>query len=671
MSRQKSIASILLFACVLLSVIGGGVSAQALVITGVEPTQLVSGTGGTLSVFGQGFTTGATVRIVGFGLLSTTVVSGTALTATVPQSIPPGVYGIEVIDPTNGTAVAPSALNVSAPVVVTTPPPTPPPPDPATPTPLPTVAPGQPSLVVRSFVANPTVIPQGGTTTFEFEIVNQGNRTAQGISVTLNPDSRFSPAGGQAGLTVPDILPGAVVRLRLAAIARDDAPAGPNNVGITMSYRDFEGKTYTSNGALSVQVQDLNQAARVVVAQYRVEPSPAVPGERARITLTLQNQGNAPAAAVLLRVAGEGSLLIPDSGGDSFSFGDLQPNDVVDVTFTMIVRSDARRGPQPQPIAISYVQDGETQTVNTSIGVDVAAVVRQSPVILLDSIDTGEGLLEPGKRFTLSFTLRNVGQADAEDMLITFGTLDVSDNPPPQATPSGPSGEGSGGTSSTTSTPSTVFAPVGSGNTVFAGDLAAGETMTLTQDFVVNLNVESGIQTLPITVRYSSGDGNTGQTVLPASMVVIVPPRLQVDVAEALPETVNQNEPFAIALQVTNLGRGNEIIDRAEVSVEGGDVIEGASAPVGVLRPDDDTTINALVVPTELGRFNVTFTLYYDDDLGVERSLDYTYGLEVVEPPPPPPEVEQLPDLGVVPTPEPETDDLLGRLLLGFLGLGG
>ncbi len=646
---------------------GAPAHAQAISVTGVEPTQLISGTGGTVSVFGQGFASGAAVRVVGFGLLATTVVSPTALTAVVPASIGPGVYGIEVIDPINGTVVAPFALIVSAPVVVTTPPP---PPEPATATPQPTVIPGQPSLVVRSFVANPTVIPQGGTTTFEFELVNQGNRTAQGISLTLNPDSRFSPAGGQAGLTVPDLLPGAVVRLRLSAIAREDAPAGPNSVGITMSYRDFEGKTYTSSGSLSVQVEDVNLAARVVIAQYRVEPSPVVPGARARVVLTLQNQGNAPASAVLLRVAGEGGLLIPDSGGDSFSFGDLQPSDVVDLTFTMIVRSDARRGPQPQPVSISYVENGETQTVTTSIGIDVAPVITESPVILLDSLDTGDGLLEPGKRFTLTFTLRNVGDADAQGMLVTYGTMDVSNNPPPQSTPSGsPREPGSG--SSTTSTPSTVFAPVGSGNTIFAGDLPFGEALTLTQDFVVNLNVESGIQTLPITVRYNTSEGSSGQTVLPASLVVIVPPRLQVDVAETLPETINQNEPFALGLQVTNLGRGNEIIDRAEVSVTGGEVIEGTTATVGILRPDDDATINALVVPTELGRFSVTFTLIYTDDLGAERDLQYTYGFDVVEPPPPPPEVEQLPDLGVSLTPEPEPDDLLGRLLLGFLGLGG
>jgi hypothetical protein len=662
----KRLSLVLTLLMVFMLAIGGLVRAQDAVITGVEPSSMVSGTGGTLTVLGQNFGEGATVRLVGFGLLSTSRVSASALTANVPPVIGPGVYGIEVIIGTT-TVASPIALTVSpAPVA---PQPTVPPLVP-TPTNAPTVVPGQPSLVVRSFVATPTTIPQGGTVTFEFEIVNQGNRPAQGISVTLNPDSRFSPAGGQSSLTAPDLLPGSVVRLSLSAIAREDAPAGPNNVTITMAYRDFEGKTYTTNGVLTVQVQDVNLAARVVVAQYRLDPTPVVPGERTRITLTLQNQGNTPALQVLLRVSGEGGLLIPDSGGDSFSFGDLQPSDVVDVTFTMIVRGDARRGPQAQPIVISYLQDGETQTVNTSIGIEVAAVVTESPVILLESIDTGGALLEPGKRFTLSFVLQNVGQADAEEMLVTFGTLDVSNNPPPpQSTPSGSSSPGGG--TSTTTTPSTVFAPIGSGNTVFAGDLPAGETMTLTQEFVVNLNVESGIQTLPITVRYTSPQGDTGQTVLPASLVVVVPPRLQVDLAEPLPETVNQNEPFPVSLQVTNLGRSNEIIDRADVGVEGGDVIEGRTAPVGVIRPDDDATINALVVPTELGRFGVTFTLVYTDDLGVERSLEYPFAVEVVEAPPPPPIVEQLPDLGVTPVPQAEEDDLLGRLLLGFLGLGG
>ena len=49
--------------------------------------------------------------------------------------------------------------------------------------------------------------------------------------------------------------------------------------------------------------------------------------------------------------------------------------------------------------------------------------------------------------------------------------------------------ESSSGTGSTTTSSSTTFALLGSGDTVLVGDLPAGETAMLTQDFIVSNDV--------------------------------------------------------------------------------------------------------------------------------------------------------------------------------------
>jgi hypothetical protein len=634
----------------------------------VEPTQFVAGRGGLLSVYGTGFTTASTVRLVGFGLLAATFVHEGALTAEIPASIPTGTYGVEVSDATGGTASAPQAVTIVPAPTTPQPLPTFEPPTAVPSLPPPTPVPGQPSLIVRSFSASPSSIPQGGTTIFTFEVVNQGNRAALGVALALSTESRFSPANGQASILLPDLQPGASATVSLSVVAGMDTPAGPNDVVITMTCRDFEGKTFSTNAALGVTVTEANRIVQLLIAQYRVEPTPAVPGQPVLVTLSLRNAGNRTAAGVSVRVAGEGGLLIPSAGGDTVIVGDIEANVVADVTFQMIVRGDARRGPQPQPLTIAYVLNGEEKTINTTIGIEIAASAAPQPVILLDSFDTGEAVLTPGMRFTLSFVLRNVGNIDAGEMLVTFGSLDVS-NPPP-SDPNPTPGAGGNPDSSSNTTPSSSFAPVGSGNTIFAGALTAGTTMTLTQDFVVNVNVNSGIQVLPISVRYRTSDGAIGQTTLPASLIVVVPPRLQVDLADPLPPTVNVGEPLSVTLQINNIGRDLEVIQRAELVAENGEVLDGASTAIGVIRADDDASVNATVNATAEGTLAFTFRLHYLDDLNAPRTLDYRFTVDAVQPPPLP-EPEFPPEPIIVPTPPPPPDNTLGELLLGLLGLGG
>lgn len=60
-----------------------------LLINTVEPNRMSAINGGVLTVLGQGFTPDAVVRLVGCGLLNTTFVNQSGLTAVVPPGVPP------------------------------------------------------------------------------------------------------------------------------------------------------------------------------------------------------------------------------------------------------------------------------------------------------------------------------------------------------------------------------------------------------------------------------------------------------------------------------------------------------------------------------------------------------------------------------------------------------
>lgn len=625
-------------------------------VTRSEPTVVISGQSGALSIYGANFTAATTVRLVGLGLLQTTFINSSTLTAALPSTLPVGQFQIEVSDPVGGAAMSPNPLRVQAPP----PPPTAtrePQPTPAPPTPVP----GQPLLLVRNFTANPATIPPGGTVQFTIEVVNRGTRVAQGISAALDAGSRFVPASGQASVMLPDLAIDAFFVASLTVVAGEDAPAGPINVPVVLAYRDFEGKTYTSKADLSVTVAGSDRAPQVTLSTYTVNPDPAKAGEPASVTATVENSGNETASQVLVRVTGTDSVLLAGSKGDTFSLGDLGPGESAAVEMPLVVRADAKSGPQPQLITITYIQKGELQQVSDSLTVNVVSVGEPAPLILLTAYDAGADALRPGDRFTLSATLQNMGDADATELLVTFGTVETS---------SGGDTGGGGQTGSQTNTrPSTTFAPLGTGGRLFVGVLrAAGGEADVSQDFIVDSSVKSGVYSLPITLRYQGADNKPVQETLYASLLVVSPPRLLISLQSPVPETVNAGEPFPLALDIVNTGETSVNLKSARVEAENAEVVEGAETTLNALKKDEDTTVSALVMPLAEGPVNVTVTLHYLDDLNREQTIVNTYSSQAM--PPPVIEVIPTPETGVPETPEPSQDDLIQRLLLGLLGLG-
>lgn len=638
------------------------------------PSQVNTGVSGILTITGTGFTSNTVVRLVGVEKpLDTTLDPNpgppAVLRAAFPGNLALGEYLIQVSDPINGTDVSPKTLKVVQP-----PSPLPPPTEAPLPTqaPPPTLVPGAPNLLIRSFNANPSTIAPGGTVTFNVEIVNVGTRAAEGLSVSVDTGGKFIPANGQATILLPNLGANAGTVVSIPVTAAEDTPAGPQSVPITMAYRDFTGESYTAKGNLTVTVQKVESASQLTLARYLFDPAQAVPGKPVTVTILLTNSGNEEARQVLVRI-GDGGLLLAGPQGDSFPVGDLEAGASASVEMPLIVSTGAKPGPQPQSFNITYLQDGESKQITSSVTVDVAKVVPTAPVLLLDKFDVGRSFLQPGEQFTAEVTLKNVGKETAENMLITFGTV----------TPGNTGGnndgnnDGTGGTGSGTSgttNPSTTFAPMGSGGTIFAGTVEAdGGTVTLSQDFIVNSTVDTGIYTLPITLRYQKPDGSSATDILSASLVVVLPPRLSIDLQSPLPEETNFGEPLFLTLGITNRGRKAVNFNTATVTADNAEVVEGAETFLGPLRVDDDTSLNINVLPLEVGPVKITVTLNYIDDLNKPQTIVKEYEVQAIEPPPLP-TFEPPPDFGGSPFPQqeeqPNSDDMLGKLLLGLLGLG-
>jgi len=227
-----------------------------------------------------------------------------------------------------------------------------------------------------------------------------------------------------------------------------------------------------------VNVDALARASQVVLARYLVNPNPVIPGDPVTISVLLQNTGNERAGQVLLQIAD--GILLAGPQGNTFAVVDIEPGASASVDLPLIVNSTAKAGPQSQSLNITFLQGSESKTANQTMTLEVANVVAPAPLLLLESYSIGEdkSFLRPGETFTLTMNLKNIGQEDANDLRVTFGAVDVT---PDNGTPSSPSNT------------STTFAPLGTGSTIFAGDLPRVEGLvTLTQEFIAG-HIDPGI----------------------------------------------------------------------------------------------------------------------------------------------------------------------------------
>jgi hypothetical protein len=527
----------------------------------------------------------------------------------------------------------------------------------------PTPLPGRPSLVAQNIQIQPSPVQAGDQFAATFTVTNIGNRTSIGGVVSIDTSGKFLPGGTESVVRLPDLAPGLAFVVALNGVVIGDAPAGPNLLTLKFSYTDFSAERYESTSTATVIIQNAPQASQVTVTGYRIAPDPVQPGQPATLTIEVTNSGTAPAVQALLRVnGGEGAVLLAGPSGDSFPLGDLAPGETKSIDALLTVSASAKAGPQPQGVTVTYLLNGEAKEATGSLTLAVAPADLREALILLSSYSLDRDPLSPGDDFTMTLTLSNVGKSDASDLLVTFGTVTETDS-------------STGGSGGSTTTPSTTFAPLGTGGTVFVGDLAAdGGNIEISQAFIVDGGVKSGVYGLPLTLRYVDAAGEVKTRALSASLIVLVPPQLRfVDTAPVVPE-MSVGDMVSIAWTVINDGKNDVNLRSVRISAENAEVIEGAEQFIGTKKTTEEAQIAGTVMIAGEGPVVVTVTIDYLDELNRSRQIVRTiettgvvYEIPVdpgfpTEPEFPTPE----------PTPEPEADptDLLGRFLRGLLGFG-
>lgn len=615
------------FALALMALLLLGTAADArpssqLAITGVEPRTLLSTTGGTLSIYGSGFTTATVARLVGYGLLDTTFVHSGALKAVVPPGVPAGTHALEVSD-AGFTATLPSAVTIVAPTAI--PAPTAPPPPPP---------PGRPILTIRNFSVQPARVVAGKEFIVILEIYNNGSRGAENTLVTF-PGGTFLPVG-QAGHLVGFMHINATVVITQTMRTPANLSSGSYNLQVNLRANDFEGNHYEYPQTIAVEVVGGGTGRpQLVVESAQSDPPLLGPGDHFTLTLRIANHGERTATRVAVGPA-SAEVAVPAQGSNLVPVENIAPGRSVTVTLPLIVGKVSHGGRVGLDLTFSYGDfGGGSYSDRQSVGLDVSASLVDRPQLLIAAARTDPSPVAPGDFFTLALEVQNVGGGDAHRLLLTLG---------------GEGGKELG-----------PFAPRETGNVFFVPRIRAGESIHLTIPLVADGAAEAKSYGIPVLLAYEDGRGTTHTAVQRTSLIIQRRPIFRIRFYQPV-EGAMVDVPFTLPVEVINLGRATVNVSTLELESTQLEIQNG-SLYVGPLDGGTFASLEATGIAQVPGTVEVTVRVNYLDDFNHPQVVTRTLTVEVQ----PPPEPVQ----GSAPLEEKGSPwQTILRFLRGFLGLG-
>ncbi len=410
----------------------------------------------------------------------------------------------------------------------------------------------------------------------------------------------------------------------------------------------------------------------LTVQSYGASSRELTPGENIDFEMTLQNLGQIQATNVM--VTFEAGDLIPRVTGGVQALGDIWPggshrffqpftvsrsvsgqiaslkvtaqyNDVYgaaysetfNLTFPLVQRASGPAAPTPTPTPRPGLR----------------------PQIVIEGYAVDVERLQPGTIFEITLNARNLGAYAAKGVNMIVGGGTVSDGGSGTPSPGGISG----GSSDLTN-----FAPFGSSNVQFLGDVSANGALTATQRLVVNVSTQPGAYPFKVSFTYTDETGQRYVDEQVVTLLVYSLPQLDVNFYRD-PNPIFAGQPSPLPVQVTNLGREAAVLGNMEVTSTDGEVVNNIIL-VGRLEPGGYFTMDPMLMPYQPGPLTVTVRINYNDNFNQPQIIERTLTVDVLEM-----AVEPIPDgsEGSPGEPQPAPAETLlqkiWRFIRGLLGL--
>lgn len=414
------------------------------------------------------------------------------------------------------------------------------------------------------------------------------------------------------------------------------------------------------------------QRPLVVIDGYSLDEDTLRVGDSFKLFVHLKNNGKLAANNLILSFVNESFL--PQETGGVVALGQLNPGKSRDISQSFLA-SSALSGQSIGiiPVKLTYNdENGATYTESFAVTLQLqvysggaalptatptpALVMR--PQMVVGSYATDVDPLQPGSMFALSLKMRNLGNTPARSvtMVLGGGVLPDVSSGTPQPGGGGVSGGGS---------ELTTFAPIGSSNLVFLGDVVAGAEASTKSNLIVNVSANPGAYTLRLSFVYNDDKGNRLVDDQIITLLVYRLPQVEVNFYREV-GPIFAGQPAQLPFQVVNLARQNVVMGKMNITAPQGE-LQNQSAVVGPIDPGGSFTQDIMFTPAQAGELDLNVELNYVDDFNQPRQIVKPLHLSVIEAP----AVEPGMNPGDMPVVEPTQETFFQKVLRFFKGLFG
>ncbi|MCP1714349.1 hypothetical protein J2T58_000176 [Methanocalculus alkaliphilus] len=342
----------------------------------------------------------------------------------------------------------------------------------------------------------------------------------------------------------------------------------------------------------------------VIITDHSVTPAVLMPGEQGLIRVTLMNtattaqktdatiltavqtvtsseSADVPLIVESVFLDGRGDISVLD--GNAAFTGVIGPGQSIDLTF--LIKAPEKEGVFFPRLRVR-VKGGESTIYPIPVNVNMPISHIRIPDIQISQRDLP--FVQPGETINTELTVENIGKSPAHDILISLGDGEA------------------------------MIAPVGA-RASSSPILPSGSDLMMPLSFRVSREIEPGLYSLPITIRYHRVDGTLVQETASYSVDVRGSAALAISSVRTEPVTLTAGEQFNLVIRLENTGTGRATSVYADIDIP----MRGSrEAFIGTIRPGNDAPAVFRLTAGESGDIPYTLTVRYSDDYGDHESRE-------------------------------------------------
>ncbi len=394
-----------------------------------------------------------------------------------------------------------------------------------------------------------------------------------------------------------------------------------------------------------------------------------------KLSLSFTNQGGADAYNIIVTLQGEN--LIPRGNGGVQAINRIAAGENSGLSQSMYASKVlAGQTSATLNVSVSYSDENgipyttslvllinfNATTATSSGSWSAAATNTPTPAprskLIIGSYKTDLEKLQAGTLFKLNLNIKNQGNSAARNVTMVLGGATISADGTPSA--GGVSGGGAD---------LSKFAPMGSSNLYFLGDIPSGENISQTIPLVVNVATEPGVYTLKISFVYEDTANGRLLDDQVITLLIYELPKLSASFYQDVPDfSVGEFRPLPI--QITNIGRKPTVLGDIIVNASSGQIGKN-KATIGTIETGGYFTIDADYTADTPGPVTLTIQINYTDDFQEAGLIEKTITFNTIDAPIFPPDGGAEGGGVLPPVVEESLWDKVLKAVLGFLGFSG